>query len=96
MLVASDPVRAQVAHGGEAEGEVERREQHVDAKGRPAVLAGQLPQALREGEGGRGGVWGGGRGVGGVGFRRVGGVGAAGRGAGEGVGGGRMAGGGAG
>lgn len=92
MLVASDPVRAQVAHGGEAEGEVERREQRVDAEGRPAVLAGQLPQALREGEGGRGG----GRGVGGGGFRRVGGVGAAGRGAGEGVEEGAAAGGGAG
>lgn len=64
MLVPPDPVRAQVAHGGEAEGEVQRRQQHVDAKGRPAVLAGQFPQALGEGEGGRGGVEAGGRVVG--------------------------------
>lgn len=49
VLVAADAVRAQVPHRGEAEGEVERGEEHVDPERRPAVLAGQLPQALREG-----------------------------------------------
>ena len=50
MLPVSDTVRAEEAHRKEAEGEVERSEREVDAQGRPAVFAGELAHALREGE----------------------------------------------